>query len=105
MHEIPETLAQAEALAVKLQWPVDQVITQGLQNWAQQLLDEGFEGGYLTAKLQADGLHIADINGQPLLVEPGITSAWTVRFKEAPHATMLAIQTKLRALIDAGKLH
>ena len=48
MHEIPETMAQAEALATKLAWPLDKVIQRGIQNWAQQLLDEGVEGGYLT---------------------------------------------------------
>ncbi|MCI1986444.1 MAG: hypothetical protein LKJ69_06140 [Lactobacillus sp.] len=105
MHEIPETVDQAAALATKLNWPLERVIQRGLQNWAQQLLDEGFEGGYLTASLQADGLHIADINGQPLLVEPSLTTALATQFQESPHATLLAVQTKLRALIDSGKIH
>ncbi|WP_461213429.1 hypothetical protein [Lacticaseibacillus sp. GG6-2] len=106
MHEVPETMAEAEALATKLSLPVDQVIQRGLQNWAQQLLDEGIEGGYMTAKLEADGLHIFDINNQPLLTVDTLTSAPLVaRFKTESHATLLLIQTKIRALFDTNQLH
>lgn len=67
MHEIPETLAQAQALANKLNEPLDTVIQAGLRNWAQELLDEGIEGGYFTALFTKDGLEVQDINNQPLL--------------------------------------
>ncbi len=106
MHEIPETMAQAEALATKLAWPLDKVIQRGIQNWAQQLLDEGVEGGYLTAKLEADGLHVFDINNQPLLTVATLTSdALVTRFKTESHATLLAVQTKIRELFDTNQLH
>lgn len=106
MHEIPETLAQAQALADKLGEPLDAVIQGGLRNWAQELLDEGIEGGYLTAKFTEQGLAIQDINNQHLLTETSLHAAPLVdRFKTEPHATLLLIQTKIRQLFDSGKLH
>jgi hypothetical protein len=106
MHEIPETLAQAQALADKLNEPLDTVIQGGLRNWAQQLLDEGVEGGYLTAIFTEQGLQIQDINNQPLLTETSLhAEALVDRFKTESHATLLLIQTKIRQLFDSGKLH
>lgn len=105
MHEIPETMSQAQTLAVQLHQPVSQVIHKGLQNWAQQLLDEGVEGGYLTAELTETGLNIYDIDHKLMLtVEALQTTSLTTRFEHEPHATMLAIQTQIRKLFDTGKL-
>lgn len=106
MHEIPETLAQAQALADKLNQPLNDVIQAGLRNWAQQLLDEGVEGGYLTATFNEQGLAIQDINNQLLLTETTLHAGPLVeRFKTESHATLLLIQTKIRQLFDSGKLH
>lgn len=40
------TLAEVKSrqLALKRQVPLDQAIAENIQNWAQWLLDEGFEG-------------------------------------------------------------
>ena len=90
MHEIPETLAQAQALADKLNEPLDTVI----------------QGGYLTAIFTEQGLQIQDINNQPLLTETSLhAEALVDRFKTESHATLLLIQTKIRQLFDSGKLH
>ena len=106
MHEIPETLAQAQALADKLNEPLDAVIQGGLRNWAQQLLDEGVEGGYLTAVFTEKGLEVKDINQEHLLTETSLLASQLVpRFKTESHATLLLNKTKIRLLFDSGKLH
>ncbi|WP_338215164.1 hypothetical protein [Lacticaseibacillus salsurivasis] len=110
MHEIPETVAQAEALVQKAQangqpTSLDAVIAGGLQNWIQELLDEGSEGGYLTAKLSATGLTITDITGQTLYQAQTPTTLELVpAFKADAHHTLLAVQTTIRALYARGKL-
>lgn len=110
MHEIPETLAAATALATQSTQTahpltLEEVIQQGLQNWIQELLDEGLEGGYLTATLTATGLTIQDISGTLAYTTATLNAATLVpRFKQDAHGTLLAVQTQIRTLIDTGKV-
>ncbi|MFD1393869.1 hypothetical protein ACFQ3L_09860 [Lacticaseibacillus jixianensis] len=109
MHEIPENMAQVAALVAKSEQnhtPLseDAVIQGGLQNWIQELLDEGIEGGYLTAKLSAAELTITDIGGKQLLQTPQLNATALVpAFKADPHMTLMKVQTTMRSLIDQGQ--
>ncbi|WP_125704537.1 hypothetical protein [Lacticaseibacillus daqingensis] len=110
MHEIPNTMAEVNALVAKAAangTPTDEttVITTGLQNWIQELLDEGFEGGYLTARFSPAGLVITGITGAVTYADASFTSpAWVTRFQTDPHGTQMALQTHLRRLIDAHQI-
>ena len=96
MHEIPETMAQVTALVDQSRQngqPLteEQVIQGGLQNWMQELLDEGIEGG--------------DITGKLLLKTDTLTAAKLVpAFKQDPHMTLMNVQTAMRKIIDSGRL-
>lgn len=106
MYEIPQTLAAAQTLAQDRQMSVTAVIQQGLQNWAQELLAEGFEGNYYTAKFTPTGLQITAITGDQVYVATDIQADDFVhRFKTADHATLLLLQTKIRTLIDQHQLN
>ena len=96
------TLAEVKSrqLALKRQVPLDQAIAENIQNWAQWLLDEGFEGSYFTAKLEGAGILIRDLNGQLVATITTDAPSYVTAFKQADRMTMLAIQTKLRRLID-----
>lgn len=110
MHEIPETMAQVAALVAKSQQngePMNenQVVQGGLQNWIQELLDEGIEGGYLTAQLSNTDLIVLDITGKELLQTDALNAAKLVpAFKRDPHMTLMAVQTAMRKIIDSGQL-
>ncbi|WP_054662087.1 hypothetical protein [Lacticaseibacillus camelliae] len=110
MHEIPETMAQVTALVDQSRQngqPLteEQVIQGGLQNWMQELLDEGIEGGYLTAQLTDSGLTVLDITGKLLLKTDTLTAAKLVpAFKQDPHMTLMNVQTAMRKIIDSGRL-
>lgn len=96
------TLAEVKSrqLALKRQVPLDQAIAENIQNWAQWLLDEGFEGSYFTAKLEGAAILIRDLNGQLVATITTDAPSYVTAFKQADRMTMLAIQTKLRRLID-----
>ncbi|WP_225047558.1 hypothetical protein [Lacticaseibacillus kribbianus] len=110
MHEIPQTLDAAKALAAKSAGSahplsLDTVIRLGLQNWLQELCDEAFEGGYLTVTLDDRGLTVIGITGAVAYAEPDFQPAPQVAaFKADAHATLLRLQTKVRQLVDSGKL-
>lgn len=109
MHEIPETMAQVAALVAKSEQngaplTTAQVIQGGLQNWIQELLDEGIEGGYLTATLADDGLTVTGITGKVLLTTNLLSAGSLIpAFTKDPHMTLMKVQTTMRALIDQGK--
>ena len=91
------TLAEVKSrqLALKRQVPLDQAIAENIQNWAQ-----GFEGSYFTAKLEGAAILIRDLNGQLVATMTTDAPSYVAAFKQADRMTMLAIQTKLRRLID-----
>lgn len=110
MHEIPESMTQVAELVAKSQqngapMSEDQVIQGGLQNWIQELLDEGIEGGYLTATLSNTDLTVLDITGKQLLETETLNAAKLVpAFKQDPHMTLMTVQTAMRKIIDGGRL-
>ena len=73
MYEIPESLEEAQQVAEKRHMDLSDVIRDGLQNWIQELLAEGFEGNYFTAKLGTEALHIISITGEEAFVDSEIT--------------------------------
>lgn len=110
MHEIPQDLNAVRALVEKSAnsahpLDTDEVIQGGLQNWIQELTDEGIEGGYLTAALEPDKLVVTDSLGRIVLSDASLAASDLVpRFKQDPHMTLLAVQTAMRKIIDAGRL-
>lgn len=111
MYEIPETMTQVDELVVKAKqngtpMSEDEVVQTGIQNWIQELLDEGQEGGYLTAKLQAAFLSVTDITGNEIYHTTDLNAATLVpAFKAHPHMTLMTVQTHIHKVIDSGKLH
>lgn len=96
------TLAEVKArqAALKDKVPLDQAIAENIQNWAQWLLDEGFEGSYFTAKIDGDTINITDLDGHPAASISTDAPSYVEAFKDSDCMTMMAIQTKLRRLID-----
>ncbi|MFC6180563.1 hypothetical protein [Lactiplantibacillus daowaiensis] len=93
MYEIPQDLVAAQAVATKRQLPLNDAIRLGLQNWIQELLAEGFEGNYYTAKLQSDQLVILDITGNVALTTTTLTGDQGVaQFKADAHEALLTVQ-------------
>lgn len=110
MHEIPETMVAVATLVAQsahTAHPIDEdtVIRLGLQNWIQELLDEGIEGGYLTAELDDKGLTVTDIGGQVQVHQETPTAAILVAaFKVDSHGTLMQVQTAIRRLIDTHQV-
>ncbi|WP_179395633.1 hypothetical protein [Lacticaseibacillus absianus] len=110
MHEIPESMTQVAALveAAKRNGTdadPDTIIRLGLQNWIQELLDEGFEGGYLTAHLTEHGLHITDPVGATAYQDTTtIAAALVTDFQADAHRTLMAVQTQIRHLITTHQI-
>ena len=96
------TLAEVKARQAALndKVPLDQAIAENIQNWAQWLLDEGFEGSYFTAKIDGDTINITDLDGHPAASISTDAPSYVEAFKDSDRMTMMAIQTKLRRLID-----
>jgi hypothetical protein len=82
----------------------DDVIIAGLQNWAQELLDEGAEGGYFTAKIDGNILHITDIGGSEVAAPALTGQTYVEAFKKDARGTLLQIQNALRKLIDTHEI-
>ncbi|MDE3281381.1 hypothetical protein LACPH_000252 [Lacticaseibacillus parahuelsenbergensis] len=96
------TLAEVKKrqASLKDKMPLDQAIAENIQNWAQWLLDEGFEGSYFTAKLNGNAIMISDLDGRQVATVTTDASSYVDAFKQSDRMTMLTVQSKLRRLID-----
>lgn len=105
MYEIPETLAQAQALVDKAEangrpMTLEVAIAKGMQNWLQELVDEAIEGGYDTVTLTQSGLTITDVMDSVIYHTETITSQAVVKqFKQDAHQTRLTLQQLIRQLV------
>ncbi len=106
MHGVPQSMDEVSTLVKSGQYgDTTAVITAGLQNWAQELLDEGAEGSYFTAKIEANTLHISDISGvEVATVQTQLNETFVANFERDARGTLLFIQNALRHLIDTHQL-
>lgn len=96
------TLAEVKKrqASLKDKMPLDQAIAENIQNWAQWLLDEGFEGSYFTAELNGNTIMISDLDGRQVATITTDAPSYVDAFKQSDRMTMLTVQSKLRRLID-----
>lgn len=101
LHGVPQSMDEvAQVVADNDDVEVDEVIILGLQNWAQELLDEGTEGSYFTAKIDGAVMHITDMNGAEVAAPTLDGQTYVESFKDDARATLLNIQNEIRTLID-----
>lgn len=105
LHGVPQNMNEVNKLVADgIAGDADTVIKAGLQNWAQELLDEGTEGSYFTAKIDGTQLHITDMMGAEVATPMLGGQTYIESFKEDAAGTLLSIQNAIRALIDSHQI-
>lgn len=82
----------------------DQVITSSLQDWAKELLDEGFEGSYFTPKIDGNKMHITDVMGKEVATLTVTDSSYVAAFKKDGADVVHNIELGIRDQIDNHKI-
>ncbi|WP_155287306.1 hypothetical protein [Lacticaseibacillus zhaodongensis] len=109
MNGIATSMADIEKLVETAKknghdYTTDQVIVSSLQDWAKELLDEGFEGSYFTPKVDGNQIHITDVMGKEVTTLSVPDTSYVAAFKKDGAAVVHGIELAIRDQIDNGKI-
>lgn len=110
MNNVPMSMAEVQATVAARMIAGDDdvtaaaVIERGLENWAQELLDEGFEGSYFTPKIAGAEMTITDVADQVVARLNVPDDSYVAAFEDNPRGTVLNIQLALRGMIDEHQI-
>ncbi|WP_156639609.1 hypothetical protein [Lacticaseibacillus thailandensis] len=80
------------------------VINKGLQQSAQDYMDEATEGSYFSAHLSGNQITIDDMNGKQVATIRTPAASYAEAFKANPRQTLTNIDNDLRHLIDTRQI-
>lgn len=105
LHSVPQDMDEVRRIvAAGNDGDEAAVIVAGLQNWAQELLDEGTEGSYFTAKIDQNIMHITDVNGVEVATPTLAGQTYVEAFRNNARGVLLQIQNDLRKRIDGHQI-